>query len=121
MFELSDSLEVIAITDVGPEKRNCMLIDNFYKNPDEVRQLALKLPKRQDINLVNHHSGTRSVYETEELRKNVQRLFKELCYDVDFWGRPTDHDFMERNMSVCLLYTSPSPRDGLLSRMPSSA
>ena len=25
------------------------------------------------------------------------------------------------NYSVCLLYTSPSPRDGLLSRMPSSA
>ena len=24
-------------------------------------------------------------------------------------------------MLVCLLYTSPSPRDGLLSRMPSSA
>ena len=24
-------------------------------------------------------------------------------------------------MGVCLLYTSPSPRDGLLSRMPSSA
>ena len=24
-------------------------------------------------------------------------------------------------MSICLLYTSPSPRDGLLSRMPSSA
>ena len=25
------------------------------------------------------------------------------------------------NDDVCLLYTSPSPRDGLLSRMPSSA
>ena len=25
------------------------------------------------------------------------------------------------NISTCLLYTSPSPRDGLLSRMPSSA
>ena len=25
------------------------------------------------------------------------------------------------NLSFCLLYTSPSPRDGLLSRMPSSA
>ena len=24
-------------------------------------------------------------------------------------------------ISICLLYTSPSPRDGLLSRMPSSA
>ena len=27
----------------------------------------------------------------------------------------------QRWMDVCLLYTSPSPRDGLLSRMPSSA
>ena len=26
-----------------------------------------------------------------------------------------------RNLEACLLYTSPSPRDGLLSRMPSSA
>ena len=26
-----------------------------------------------------------------------------------------------RNARICLLYTSPSPRDGLLSRMPSSA
>ena len=30
--------------------------------------------------------------------------------------------FVENNMlGICLLYTSPSPRDGLLSRMPSSA
>ena len=29
-------------------------------------------------------------------------------------GKPT-------NVKTCLLYTSPSPRDGLLSRMPSSA
>ena len=27
----------------------------------------------------------------------------------------------ENKIKVCLLYTSPSPRDGLLSRMPSSA
>ena len=30
-------------------------------------------------------------------------------------------DFMEQEQERCLLYTSPSPRDGLLSRMPSSA
>ena len=30
---------------------------------------------------------------------------------------PTEND----KPTVCLLYTSPSPRDGLLSRMPSSA
>ena len=28
---------------------------------------------------------------------------------------------IEHLMAACLLYTSPSPRDGLLSRMPSSA
>ena len=29
--------------------------------------------------------------------------------------------FYDRMNNICLLYTSPSPRDGLLSRMPSSA
>ena len=31
------------------------------------------------------------------------------------------HSSTDRNLAHCLLYTSPSPRDGLLSRMPSSA
>ena len=31
-----------------------------------------------------------------------------------------ENDFVRVN-NFCLLYTSPSPRDGLLSRMPSSA
>ena len=30
-------------------------------------------------------------------------------------------DLAGRTLAACLLYTSPSPRDGLLSRMPSSA
>ena len=32
-----------------------------------------------------------------------------------------DENFILRHPAPCLLYTSPSPRDGLLSRMPSSA
>ena len=36
---------------------------------------------------------------------------KEIVYDV----------VCSNGAKVCLLYTSPSPRDGLLSRMPSSA
>ena len=36
-----------------------------------------------------------------------------------------DEEFKEKEVAIpgegCLLYTSPSPRDGLLSRMPSSA
>ena len=30
-------------------------------------------------------------------------------------------DYLNKQQLSCLLYTSPSPRDGLLSRMPSSA
>ena len=37
----------------------------------------------------------------------------------DIWDR-YDH-LVEKMNKYCLLYTSPSPRDGLLSRMPSSA
>ena len=33
-------------------------------------------------------------------------------FEARHWGR---------DLKICLLYTSPSPRDGLLSRMPSSA
>ena len=39
--------------------------------------------------------------------------------DVDYM-RQIAH-MVDTHMRDCLLYTSPSPRDGLLSRMPSSA
>jgi len=45
-------------------------------------------------------------------------------YKADYYGNQTDTlPLMKhaRNYNDCLLYTSPSPRDGLLSRMPSSA
>ena len=32
-----------------------------------------------------------------------------------------ENELIEYQINNCLLYTSPSPRDGLLSRMPSSA
>ena len=41
----------------------------------------------------------------------------------DIWSQSFEHPeyFKAWHVGVCLLYTSPSPRDGLLSRMPSSA
>ena len=46
--------------------------------------------------------------------------------DVDYqYSRENFYSLIERGQDaitgICLLYTSPSPRDGLLSRMPSSA
>ena len=47
---------------------------------------------------------------------NVNMLTRE----IDDQTEVKDREAME-NYNICLLYTSPSPRDGLLSRMPSSA
>ena len=41
--------------------------------------------------------------------------------DFQFTEYKLDEDFSKDEFYDCLLYTSPSPRDGLLSRMPSSA
>ena len=45
---------------------------------------------------------------------NFLRAFVDYFYDIA-------NEKAGYNGKVCLLYTSPSPRDGLLSRMPSSA
>ena len=52
-----------------------------------------------------------------------------LLVGVDQWNRLADDledledavTALKMQLALCLLYTSPSPRDGLLSRMPSSA
>ena len=40
---------------------------------------------------------------------------------IKFFQQAPQEDIQFCRQDVCLLYTSPSPRDGLLSRMPSSA
>ena len=49
-----------------------------------------------------------------------KNLFFEMRYDDQ--GKEIDNFVLNNDpFNNCLLYTSPSPRDGLLSRMPSSA
>ena len=47
----------------------------------------------------------------------VERAIEIVEKSIERYGSPV----YVRHEIVCLLYTSPSPRDGLLSRMPSSA
>ena len=57
--------------------------------------------------------------QEEENKKDVPMV------DIDTSGPGADVELEEKKpegeVETCLLYTSPSPRDGLLSRMPSSA
>ena len=67
------------------------------------------------------------IYQIAQLRNDI--FIHEQAMDMrnlDAMDYIADHAFIKEGYSVvcymsCLLYTSPSPRDGLLSRMPSSA
>ena len=55
------------------------------------------------------------IYDAKYVRRDIE-IFETAISDIDMQ--------LEAGSEVindCLLYTSPSPRDGLLSRMPSSA
>src|SRR5664279_4208392 len=77
-----------------------------------------------------HHAATRLVLESR-IRHPVVRSRQRLDdrtlgrIAVDMAGAGASAQFRGRVEQavryLCLLYTSPSPRDGLLSRMPSSA
>ena len=68
----------------------------------------------QDILLAYDTSGGGAVY------KGAVFLDEVVDTNVTALSIADDYDFAT-NGYTCLLYTSPSPRDGLLSRMPSSA
>ena len=67
-----------------------------------------------DDQLEKLHMFTKVVMEKQALRERYIKLMNEAERAV---GRK-EAIYLLRD---CLLYTSPSPRDGLLSRMPSSA
>ena len=92
------------------------------KSPQEIIKRPLLTEKSTQLRETGGHDFTHGeddtyaqkvVFEVDkgankiEIREAVQRLFNVKVTDV--------------HTQVCLLYTSPSPRDATLSRMPSSA
>ena len=75
------------------------------------------------------HENDEWLVPLRESFKKIKAPFKEWHMDkesFDFKKSPPNGIFYNRMSASahsrgCLLYTSPSPRDGLLSRMPSSA
>ena len=87
MFELNDTLDIKIARDIGPQKRSAIIIDNFYKNPDEVRALALEKNKNGNRELCGALPGTRVFVDTEEVKDNLTNLLTDLCFDTNIWGR----------------------------------
>ena len=51
----------------------------------------------------------------------VGQMFEAMGNNVEYVSTDSQAVYESIRLGDCLLYTSPSPRDGLLSRMPSSA
>tara|TARA_B100001109_G_scaffold64059_1_gene52383 strand:+ start:40 stop:852 length:813 start_codon:yes stop_codon:yes gene_type:complete len=86
MFELNDDLEVKILKDIGPQKKSVVVIDNFYKDPDAVRQLCLDSNKRDDPGLLSYLPGKRTYIETTAVKHKIKHIFDDLCFDPEIWG-----------------------------------
>ena len=97
---------LILTTSIGENTDTTPLIHSKYSDSSIIIK-ALKSKKTKCIYYYNSNS--------EKLMKHLQKHFPE----VEAAGGMVKND--NNQYLFCLLYTSPSPRDGLLSRMPSSA
>ena len=96
--------EAVIATDIR-KAEGCQILD--VMNKKEINELM----KKEQITEVYHLAALLSA--TGE--KNP-----ELCWDINVTGLENVIAAAKEN-NACLLYTSPSPRDRSLSRMPSSA
>ena len=79
-------------------------------NDIDFEQDQQEVLEKTDIKTLSHYCLMLQNYEDQLI--NMEKDMKKIKEQADKIGSEKNH---------CLLYTSPSPRDGLLSRMPSSA
>ena len=61
------------------------------------------------------------VEEKKSAGQRINEAKRELQGQIEGRLQTLEVELLNERLESCLLYTSPSPRDGLLSRMPSSA
>ena len=86
---------------------------DWYLKVSDKRKDSLEFPINDDLDICGW-----------EIRKSLQLLRKSNASLFEWLQSPIVYFSTEKikaELWNCLLYTSPSPRDGLLSRMPSSA
>ena len=79
--------------------------------------------KKYLTDYVGSQLGLTSQDPEQQKRLQQQRELQRINWEVPLAVGAGAHEYQKRYLAdqPCLLYTSPSPRDGLLSRMPSSA
>ena len=90
----------------------------IYKPSKTAMQSGMKKFDKWMIEFVTDDPGKNPLMGWESSSDTYSEL------NLEFKSKDLAVEYAKKNnidFEVCLLYTSPSPRDGLLSRMPSSA
>ena len=62
---------------------NTLIIDDFYSNPEEVREFALS----QDFNVDGNYPGHRTIsFLTDDIKKSIQEIIRPFAGEVTHWG-----------------------------------
>ena len=88
---------------------------------DEVGRGSLMGPVYAAAVILNRSIDIKLLKDSKSIAKDKRKLLSNYIKKNSTWavGKASVKEIDKIN--ICLLYTSPSPRDGLLSRMPSSA
>ena len=130
-----DDLLVDILTGLDSFKKDTYTIPGLLSSltDDLVNLLENKFDSSVNPILASFKNQTSSITEevstyTDKIMGELDVKFQDIISDLegdnlkelnDFYSEMTET--MRPRFTTCLLYTSPSPRDGLLSRMPSSA
>ena len=110
-------------------KREKQMEETIAKYEEELQELE---KSRKEILRKAKEDAEKLIQESNARIENTIRIIKEAQADkertqsarqelTDFKNQIEDIEKKNKEDEICLLYTSPSPRDGFLSRMPSSA
>lgn len=100
MFEVNKDANIILITDIGPDKRRAIIVDDFYLNPDEVRDYCLSnelITKDKNSTLLGGLAGSRVYCEDDRVRTNLKTFFDDVCFDTNIWGKKKNLDSYEES------------------------
>ena len=110
------------IDDVKSNGFNAILTSNKHKTGTDRIHEALKKSNIRDIDFIMNLQGDEPAIEIDDIKSLNDKMVKNNSNLGTLAAKIKDiTNLKNENIVNCLLYTSPSPRDATLSRMPSSA
>ncbi len=109
VFAINENLKAEIIT-IGPDKSKVVIIDDFYKNPDLVRNLALAIPPTYKSNILNATPGGRidAFYDLRHLSNVYYELMCNvfLTEDEKQHAQPSNMETIFDNATFCVNVTT---------------